>query len=202
MLPPNSRPICFARAVTGSGTRCSHDYCKKYIPHEHYNEFRNDVQNYYINNGAWNNTVAKSTEKDLHCTKNVSIYPPTKKIPGTVPTIGLLNRKYSRHVNNMPELLQSLRKEVPYARIKMMDFDSGCSLPATAYLMQDIDLFISPFGNAIGDNIFQRSNRVTISLSSRWYDEDWFQWPSTGMGRRIYNFPCNRADCQVKDYEL
>ncbi|KAK9767838.1 hypothetical protein K7432_002064 [Basidiobolus ranarum] len=202
ILPPSSRPICFSRAIVGGGTRCSHNYCERFIPQQHMNQFRDDVLDYYVHNDAWNKTVAQSTEKSLQCTKQVEIFPPTSDQLSDTPVIGILNRKNSRRVTNMDEAVSALRKAIPYAEIKILSFDSGCSLAATAKLMEDIDVFITSFGNGVGCNIFQRSNRVTISIEPRNYSEDWFMWPSTCMGRRIHNLQCTRRECQVKDYDL
>jgi hypothetical protein len=47
-----------------------------------------------------------------------------------------------------------------------------------------------------------KNNSVIISIASRWYNEDWFKWPMTAIGRRIYNFECTDAQCQEYDAEL
>lgn len=83
--------------------------------------------------------------------------------------------------------------------IKMIEFDEGCDLKSTAYLVKDLDVLIGPFGNGLGSGLFMKNNSIVISIASRWYNEDWYIWTSTAIGRRIYNFECNSLKCQDND---
>lgn len=125
ILPPKSTPICFANAVIGNGNRCSHWYCDGQIPTKHFNQFRDDIFDFYVDHNHWRKTTAHSPEHDLNCTHHIKIRPPTQSTLEEPPTIGLLNRVGSRHVTNMPELLESLQSSISYARFKLIEFDSG-----------------------------------------------------------------------------
>lgn len=47
-----------------------------------------------------------------------------------------------------------------------------------------------------------KDDAVLISISARWYNEDWFKYPMTAIGRRIFNFDCQNKSCQEYEPEL
>jgi len=173
-------PICFAKAVVGSGNRCSLWYCDGQIPSAHYESFKSYILN---ESHTYNNKCSSILHKNNGNTR-----------------IGILNRGKTRHITNLPELIEKLK--TLDVSISTFDFDSGCDLKSTAHLVEDLDVLIAPFGNGLGSGLFMKNNSIIISIASRWYNEDWFKWPMTAIGRRIYNFECNDAKCQEYDTEL
>jgi hypothetical protein len=172
--------ICFPKAVVGTGNRCSLWYCDNQIPSTHYESFKSHIFNEF-------NTTNNKCASTIH------------KHEGSV-RVGILNRGKTRHITNLPELIDKLK--ALDISINTIDFDAGCDLKSTAYIVKDLDVLIAPFGNGLGSGLFMKNNSVVISIASRWYNEDWFKWPMTAIGRRIYNFECNDAGCQEYDVEL
>ncbi|KAI8388693.1 uncharacterized protein BYT42DRAFT_467034, partial [Radiomyces spectabilis] len=127
------------------------------------------------------------------CLSSVITY---KHQPDT-PRIAILNRGRTRHITNIPEVIDAL--SAMNVSIETIDFDAGCNMRSTAELVKDVDVLIAPFGNGLGAGLFMKKDAVLISIASRWYNEDWFKWPMTAVGRRIYNFECRNAICQEYD---
>ncbi|KAJ2961247.1 hypothetical protein NQZ79_g3485 [Umbelopsis isabellina] len=176
-LAPKST-ICFSKAVVGTGNRCSLWYCDGQISAAHYQSFKEFV-------------LSKPAKNE--CTSTVY------KTTGSI-QVGILNRGKTRHITNLPEVIEELSKLD--VSIKTIDFDAGCDLQSTAHLVKDLDVLIAPFGNGLGAGLFMKSNSIVISIASRWYNEDWFKWPMTAIGRRMYNFECNSPKCQEYDQKL
>ncbi|KAI8061692.1 hypothetical protein BC940DRAFT_309853 [Gongronella butleri] len=175
-------PLCFAKAIVGTGDRCSLWYCERDIPQVHLDEFKHQLN-------------AQLVSQDDACLQNVQTY----GSGGSALTIAILNRHHSRYITNVPELIDTLRQHYPKATIHLLNFDDGCDLRSTAHLLESVDVFIAPFGNALGAGLFMKPNAIVISIDARWYTEDWFYWPLTSVGVRLYHFPCERASCQ--EYE-
>ncbi|CAG8581772.1 26523_t:CDS:2 [Dentiscutata erythropus] len=206
VMPPTV-PICFANAVVGAGNLCSLIYCEKNIPAEHYEQFRNDILNYFIHNGKWENYMQKeqADKRVLSCINNTKIYTPDNgdiniENNANTPVIGVLQRYRNRYILNAEELINALVNQ-KYT-VKFFNFDIGCSLPATAKLLEDVDILITSHGNGIGDAIFMAPKTTVISIDSRFYSEAWFTYVHTASGRRFYNFQCESSDCQVADIEM
>ncbi|KAI9278150.1 hypothetical protein BC943DRAFT_332163 [Umbelopsis sp. AD052] len=178
-LSPPYKPICFAKAVVGTGDRCSLWYCDRQIPAAHYESFKSHIFSLPYNDAKCSSVTHKSDGSTR---------------------IGILNRGKTRHITNLPELIDKLK--ALDVSIQTIDFDQGCDLKNTAHLVKDLDVLIAPFGNGLGSGLFMKNNTVLISIASRWYNEDWFKWPMTAIGRRIYNFECNDASCQEFDVKL
>lgn len=179
LMPPYGA-ICFTKAVVGGGNRCSLWYCDNQIPSAHYESFKSHIfKQPYMHNSKCSSIIHKNSGSTR---------------------IGILNRGKTRHITNLPELIEKLK--VLDVSISTIDFDSGCDLKSTAHLVKDLDVLIAPFGNGLGSGLFMKNNSIIISIASRWYNEDWFKWPMTAIGRRIYNFECNDAKCQEYDAGL
>nr|CAG8547931.1 1116_t:CDS:10 [Entrophospora candida] len=119
--------------------------------------------------------------------------------------LGILQRYNSRRILNLDKLIDALINDQGGGHkfiVKLLDFDSGCSLQETAKLLSDIDILVTPHGNGIGAALFMQKNTTVISLDSRHYYEYWFSYIFTSVGRRFYNFECQEGDCQVADFEL
>lgn len=183
-------PICFSRAVVGTGTACSLDYCEQPVLAETYQAFRQEALAYYDDN--WIQITARSSKHDLNCVEHA-----TEETIGhsqNPVVIGIINRK-SRKITNIKEVVETLRsiaqedtrKETSYV-IREINFDDGCSLPSTARVVKDLDILLTPHGSQEAAAVFMKNNSVVISIDSRGYWEPWFQWPMTAMGRRFYNF--------------
>lgn len=184
IMPPY-RPICFDKAIVGTGNRCSLWYCENSITKYDYNNFKQEVLDQPLDQSPCLNLIQ---------TYNNSNNPKLK--------IGLLNRQFSRHITNMPEVIYNLLHNIPDVHITLFNFDKGCSIRSTAHLMSDLDVLISPFGNGLGSGIFMKENSIIISIDSRWYNESWFYWPMTTLGVRLYTFKCSTSSCQEYDSNL
>jgi hypothetical protein len=95
-----------------------------------------------------------------------------------------------------------MKNNISNISIKTINFDTGCSIKNTADIVKNLDVLIAPFGNGLGSGIFMKENAILISVNSRWYSEDWFHWPMTSIGRRIYSFECTNDECQENDIDL
>ncbi|KAI9305828.1 hypothetical protein BJ944DRAFT_161010 [Cunninghamella echinulata] len=122
---------------------------------------------------------------------------------GNKTKIAILNREKSRHITNIHELVQAIIDHIPEVSIHLISFDGGCDTRSTAHLVQDMDIFIAPFGNGLGAGLFmEKPNATVISIESRWYAESWFYWPMTSVGIRLYSFGCEGPHCQEYDLNL
>ena len=198
-LLPSRKPMCFSKAVVGTGNRCSLYYCDNQIPTEHYQEFKDFV-------------FKQLVEPDNPCAATRVTYKKTGQY-----RIGILNRKKSRHITNVPELiarLSALEKKkdgIDYS-IVTIDFEKGCDIVNTANVVKDLDILIAPFGNGLGAGLFMKNDATLISIPSRYYSEDWFKYPMTAIGRRMFDFKCDSGACQqyeearaakiLKDYNI
>lgn len=179
---PGYKPMCFAKAVVGTGNRCSLWHCDTQIPSTHYASFKKYVLD---QQPTTNNT----------CLNSIVTYKSTGKYK-----IGILNRKHTRHITNIPELINQLMQQGDEYAIKTIDFDQpGCDMIHTARAVKDLDILIAPFGNGLGSGLFMKDDAVLISISARYYNEDWFKYPMTAIGRRIFNFECRFTTCQEYD---
>ncbi|KAI8138483.1 hypothetical protein BJV82DRAFT_502388, partial [Fennellomyces sp. T-0311] len=121
------------------------------------------------------------------CVESVQVLKPASKMSDKV--VAIINRSKSRRITNEEELINALKDRYT---IKLIDFDKGCSLASTAYLMHDVDMLITPHGSQEGAAIFMKDNSIVISINGRGYSENWFGYPFTAMGRRFFNFEvCN-----------
>ncbi|KAI8886055.1 hypothetical protein K501DRAFT_283966 [Backusella circina FSU 941] len=185
MLAPY-KPMCFSKAIVGTGNRCSLSYCHGQIPNQHYQSFKDYV-------------FTQPYAQDNHCQASRTVYKPEGQF-----LVGILNRKSTRHITNIPHLitaLTSLNKDsdgIDYA-VVTIDFEKGCDIISTAHVVKDLDILIAPFGNGLGAGLFMKEDATLVSISARYYSEDWFKYPMTGIGRRIFDFQCDSGQCQ--EYE-
>ncbi|KAI9480484.1 MAG: hypothetical protein EXX96DRAFT_562977 [Benjaminiella poitrasii] len=181
-LPPTLSTLCFDRAVVGTGNRCSLWYCEGQIHQSHYEAYKRFIEQQPITNNS--------------CEAAVVNYNSSNKV-----TIGLLNRRHTRHITNLPELIQAL---TPKYAVRTIDFDvEGCDLVHTAHVVRDLDVLVAPFGNGLGAGLFMRPQTTAlVSISARFYSESWFKYPMMAIGRRIYDFACDEASCEEFDDRL
>ncbi|KAF9573411.1 hypothetical protein EC968_008593 [Mortierella alpina] len=119
-------------------------------------------------------------------TKNETVKESKRKL-----VVGIIQREKSRRLLNDEELIQGLVQAG--FRVKWMSFDHGCGLAETAYLLRDVNVLISPHGNAIGTSIFMPSHGpvstiVSIDNSRHW--EAWFRFTATAIGQRFTQTVC------------
>lgn len=183
---PPFNPICFSRAVVGTGNRCSLPYCEREIPIEDYDAFINDIKKMEV-------------QPEDPCLNSVREYHSGSK---TNIKFAILNRKQSRHITNIPDVIEAMLKEFKDVSIKLINYDEGCNIRSTAQLVEDIDVFISPHGNGLGSGLFMKKGSTVISIDSRWYSEDWFYWPMKAVNVRILYYDCNNPSCQEFDEQL
>ncbi|CEP17943.1 hypothetical protein [Parasitella parasitica] len=180
---PSYKPMCFSRAVVGAGNRCSLWYCDSQIPSRHYASFKSFA-------------LSQPVIPDNPCASSITTYKPDGQYK-----IGILNRKRTRHITNLPQLIQRLSDEVDAAVITI-DFEKGCDIVNTAHVVKDLDVLIAPFGNGQGAGLFMKDDAVVISITARHYSEQWFKYVMTAVGRRIFDFNCFSPNCQEYDHEL
>ncbi|KAF7722874.1 hypothetical protein EC973_002635 [Apophysomyces ossiformis] len=189
VLAPRT-PICFSRAIVGSGAACSLGYCEQAIENDIYASFRKDALSYYVNDDWSSNAMLDSDEKGLACVRSIR-FSNTLQGNDTHRTIAIINRQ-SRHITNIESLLHALAASSRISglnyKIKHIDFDHGCSLGSTAYLLHDVDILLTPHGSQEAAAIFMKDNSVVISIDGRGYSEPWFAFVMTAMGRRFYKF--------------
>ncbi|KAG0252080.1 hypothetical protein BG011_007212 [Mortierella polycephala] len=77
--------------------------------------------------------------------------------------VGIIQREKSRKVINDQDLIMGLVQAG--FRVKWMSFDHGCGLAETAYLLRDVNVLISPHGNAIGTSVFMPNDAVPTIIS-------------------------------------
>ncbi|KAF9585433.1 hypothetical protein BGW38_002419 [Lunasporangiospora selenospora] len=105
--------------------------------------------------------------------------------------VGIVQREESRRLLNDQDLVKEL-VEAGF-RVKWMSFDHGCGLAETAYLLRDVNVLVSPHGNAIGTSIFMPTNNpvpTLISIDNSQYQESWFKFTSTALGQRFISSTC------------
>ncbi|KAG0182665.1 hypothetical protein DFQ29_002997 [Apophysomyces sp. BC1021] len=184
-------PICFSRAVVGTGAACSLQYCQQPIESSTYASFRKDALSYYVDDGKFENVTNHSAEKDLACVHSMRVMNTLHSNITTRRTIAIINRR-SRYITNIQQLIDSLATSSRISNsnyvIKEIDFDHGCSLASTAYLLHDVDILVTPHGSQEGAAVFMKDNSVVVSIDGRGYSEPWFAFVMTAMGRRFYNF--------------
>ncbi|KAG0000797.1 hypothetical protein BGZ79_005453 [Entomortierella chlamydospora] len=116
--------------------------------------------------------------------------------------VGIIQREESRRLINDQELLTELVKAG--FRVKWISFDHGCGLAETAYLLRDVNVVISPHGNAIGTSIFMPTHDpvpTVISVDTSRYSEDWFVYTSTAIGQRFTTTACGPSGYKDEDTE-
>ncbi|KAF9941267.1 hypothetical protein BGZ67_005502 [Mortierella alpina] len=105
--------------------------------------------------------------------------------------VGIIQREKSRRLINDEELIQGLVQAG--FRVKWMSFDHGCGLAETAYLLRDVNVLISPHGNAIGTSIFMPNHEpvsTVVSVDNSRYWEGWFRFTATAIGQRFIQTVC------------
>lgn len=105
--------------------------------------------------------------------------------------VGIIQREKSRRLVNDEELIQSLVQAG--FRVKWITLDHGCGIAETAYLLRDINVLITPHGNAIGTSIFMPSHEpvpTIISVDNSRYKELWFKFTTTAIGQRFMQTVC------------
>ncbi|KAK5814238.1 hypothetical protein F5H01DRAFT_279963, partial [Linnemannia elongata] len=105
--------------------------------------------------------------------------------------VGIIQRDKSRRLLNDEELVQGLVQAG--FRVKWMSFDHGCGLAETAYLLRDVNVLISPHGNALGTSVFMPSYdpvSTIVSVDSSRHKEAWFMFTATAIGQRFIQTIC------------
>ncbi|KAG0251258.1 hypothetical protein DFQ27_008902, partial [Actinomortierella ambigua] len=116
--------------------------------------------------------------------------------------VGIIQREGSRRMINDNEMVEALVKAG--FRVKWMSFDHGCCLAETAYLLRDVQVLISPHGNAIGTSLFMPTTNLVstiISVDTTRYDEEWFKHTTMALGQRFMHAKCgpiNYPDDETK----
>ncbi|KAG9326769.1 hypothetical protein KVV02_008659 [Mortierella alpina] len=113
------------------------------------------------------------------------------------PVVAIIERHGTRSVLNLDSVISFIVQSRNF-RLKVLSYDHGCGIPETAYLMRDVQILISPHGNALGGSLWMASPPrqpfpVIISIDSTKYYESWFQWTTTAMGQRFLLHQCGPA---------
>ncbi|KAF9322440.1 hypothetical protein BGZ91_004328 [Linnemannia elongata] len=109
--------------------------------------------------------------------------------------VGIIQRDKSRRLLNDEELVQGLVQAG--FRVKWMSFDHGCGLAETAYLLRDVNVLISPHGNALGTSVFMPSYdpvSTIVSVDSSRHKEAWFMFTATAIGQRFIQTICGPSN--------
>ncbi|KAG2225724.1 hypothetical protein INT45_011392 [Circinella minor] len=208
LLLQRDETVCFSKAILGAGVACSLSYyCEQPIESDIYQSFRDEALNYYVTQERWQQHNEHSSIHDTHrddqaCVETVQISIPSSNNNNNnnnTKTIAIINRSKSRKITNEQEIVDALKSNYI---IKQINFDKGCSLASSAYLMHDVDILISPHGSQEGAALFMKDNSVVVSINARGYSEDWFAYPFTAMGRRFYNLECQDMTCIETDVTM
>ncbi|KAG0024599.1 hypothetical protein BGZ80_000900 [Entomortierella chlamydospora] len=116
------------------------------------------------------------------------------------PVVAIIERRRNRAILNLDLVISTIVKSGHF-RLKVLNYDQGCGIPETAYLMRDVNILISSHGNALGGSLWMPSPStnhnhpvpVVISIDSTRYYERWFQWTTTAMGQRFILHRCGPA---------
>ncbi|KAF9200041.1 hypothetical protein BGZ49_009766 [Haplosporangium sp. Z 27] len=122
------------------------------------------------------------------------------------PVVALIERRTNRAVLNLDHVISTI-VESGHFRLKVLNYDLGCGIPETAYLMRDVNILISPHGNALGGSLWMASPSdndinpfpTVISIDSTKYYESWFQWTTTAMAQRFILHRCGPAVSYLSD---
>ncbi|CAO3568672.1 unnamed protein product [Mortierella alpina] len=109
--------------------------------------------------------------------------------------VGIIQRDKSRRLLNDEELVQGLVQAG--FRVKWMSFDHGCGLAGTAYLLRDVNVLISPHGNALGTSVFMPSYdpvSTIVSVDNSRHKEAWFMFTATAIGQRFTQTVCGPSN--------
>ncbi|KAG0346354.1 hypothetical protein BG005_000798 [Podila minutissima] len=109
--------------------------------------------------------------------------------------VGIIQREGSRRLINDEALIQALVKAG--FRVKWMTFDHGCGIAETAYLLRDVQVLVSPHGNAIGTSLFMPTSDpipTIISADSTRYAEPWFKYTTAVLAQRFMSAVCGPSD--------
>ncbi|KAF9914604.1 hypothetical protein BX616_007937 [Lobosporangium transversale] len=161
-----------------------------------------DLARYYNFNGAGPNHGLEKEESSkrvgqlqpdvVDAEKDyINLYADVGKSSKRKVIVGIIQREKSRRIINDESLIQSLVQAG--FRVKWMSFDHGCGLAETAYLLRDVNVLISPHGNAIGTSVFMPSYGpipTLISIDTSRYWEPWFKHSATALGQRFVNAVC------------
>lgn len=118
--------------------------------------------------------------------------------------VAIIQREKSRRLVNDEELIQGLVQAG--FRVKWITFDHGCGIAETAYLLRDVNVLITPHGNAIGTSIFMSSHEpvpTVISVDNSRYKEGWFKHTTSAIGQRFIQTVCgptNYADETAREH--
>ncbi|KAF9293450.1 hypothetical protein BGZ88_005348 [Linnemannia elongata] len=105
--------------------------------------------------------------------------------------VGIIQREESRRLLNDEELIQGLVQAG--FRVKWITLDHGCGIAETAYLLRDVNVLISPHGNALGTSIFMSNHEsvpTVISVDTSKYREAWFKYTTSAIGQRFFQTIC------------
>ncbi|KAF9920555.1 hypothetical protein FBU30_009605, partial [Linnemannia zychae] len=109
--------------------------------------------------------------------------------------VGIIQREGSRRLVNDEAFVQALVKAG--FRVKWMTFDHGCGIAETAYLLRDVQVLVSPHGNAIGTSLFMPTSDpipTIISIDNSRYVESWFKETTTVLAQRFMSVVCGPSD--------
>ncbi|KAF9428463.1 hypothetical protein BGZ94_002296 [Podila epigama] len=106
------------------------------------------------------------------------------------PVVVIIERRGTRAVLNLEKLIEKVVSAG--FRLKVTTYDFGCGIPQTAYLMRDVQILISPHGNALGGSLWMPDKPfpVLISIDTTMYQETWFMSTTTVLEQRFIIHRC------------
>jgi hypothetical protein len=191
-------PVCFKRAVIGSGNRCIFEYCENHLPSRHVVLFREWAVGYHdlLRKG----NLSRHSLREL--ARNILKNPPETVFDKKI-VIGLMNRKVSREIVNMKELAFAIRQWDPRISVRNLDLDAGLTTAESIAMFRDISILIGPHGNGLGNMIWMPSHAAVISVNGRHNGMDWwFPIPTILSHKRFFSWDCRHDECVVVDMAL
>ena len=110
--------------------------------------------------------------------------------PNSSPIVAIIERRGTRSVINLDKLIEQVIAKG--FRLKVMTYDQGCGIPQVAYMMRDVNILISPHGNALGGSLWMPDKPfpLVVSIDTTKYQESWFMMTTTVLAQRIIIHRC------------
>jgi hypothetical protein len=158
-------PLCFRRAIIGTGSRCLMGFCKG----------RNRQKKSHVE------IFRKELLKMLKINHDVV----SDKF-----RVGLLNRpKLSRRVTNLGELKGPL--QLLGSKVEVLEFEiaNNATLSDVAKIFSTLDVLVTPHGNQMGNAIFMKKKTFVISINNYGSGgECFFQFPMMSFQIRLWGW--------------
>ncbi|KAG0337789.1 hypothetical protein BG000_004976 [Podila horticola] len=115
---------------------------------------------------------------------------PSEPPSNSSPVVAIIERRGTRSVINLDKLIEQVVAKG--FRLKVITYDQGCGIPQVAYMMRDVNILISPHGNALGGSLWMPDKPfpLVVSIDTTKYHESWFMSTTTVLAQRMIVHRC------------